>query len=124
MSFISYLINGISLGSVYAIIALGYTMVYGILKMINFAHADVYMVGAFAAFSPKLARKVIAISCIDMRVLVMMKRSPAACGVCIAATCASARSRTSITCMMTLGVAGGLPCKVRWMNCTDPRLSV
>ncbi len=40
MSFISYLINGISLGSVYAIIALGYTMVYGIAKMLNFAHGD------------------------------------------------------------------------------------
>ena len=41
MSFISYLINGISLGSVYAIIALGYTMVYGIAKMLNFAHGDI-----------------------------------------------------------------------------------
>ena len=45
MSFISYLINGISLGSVYAIIALGYTMVYGIAKMLNFAHGDVIMIG-------------------------------------------------------------------------------
>ena len=51
MSFISYLINGISLGSVYAIIALGYTMVYGIAKMLNFAHGDVIMVGAFTIFS-------------------------------------------------------------------------
>ncbi|MBQ6886925.1 MAG: branched-chain amino acid ABC transporter permease [Lachnospiraceae bacterium] len=51
MSFISYLINGISLGSVYAIIALGYTMVYGIAKMLNFAHGDVIMVGAFAVFT-------------------------------------------------------------------------
>lgn len=48
--FIQHIINGISLGSIYALIALGYTMVYGILKMINFAHADVYMVGAFAAY--------------------------------------------------------------------------
>ncbi|WP_374075538.1 branched-chain amino acid ABC transporter permease [Bdellovibrio bacteriovorus] len=48
--FIQHLINGISLGSIYALIALGYTMVYGILKMINFAHSDVYMVGAFAAY--------------------------------------------------------------------------
>ena len=47
MSFLSYLINGISLGSVYAIIALGYTMVYGIAKMLNFAHGDIIMVGAF-----------------------------------------------------------------------------
>ena len=47
MSFISYLINGISLGSVYAIIALGYTMVYGIAKMLNFAHGDVIMIGGY-----------------------------------------------------------------------------
>ena len=51
MSFLSYLISGISLGSVYAIIALGYTMVYGIAKMLNFAHGDVIMVGGFAVFT-------------------------------------------------------------------------
>ena len=50
MSFISYLINGISLGSVYAIIALGYTMVYGIAKMLNFAHGDVIMIGGYVVF--------------------------------------------------------------------------
>ena len=49
MSLISYLINGVSLGSVYAIIALGYTMVYGIAKMLNFAHGDVIMIGAYMA---------------------------------------------------------------------------
>ena len=49
MSFISYLINGLGLGSVYAIIALGYTMVYGIAKMLNFAHGDVIMIGAYVA---------------------------------------------------------------------------
>jgi branched-chain amino acid transport system permease protein len=48
--FVQHIINGISLGSIYALIALGYTMVYGILQMINFAHADVYMVGAFTAY--------------------------------------------------------------------------
>ena len=47
---LNYLINGISLGSVYAIIALGYTMVYGIAKMLNFAHGDVIMIGAYVAF--------------------------------------------------------------------------
>lgn len=47
---LNYLINGISLGSVYAIIALGYTMVYGIAKMLNFAHGDVIMVGGYVAF--------------------------------------------------------------------------
>ena len=50
MSFISYLINGISLGSIYAIIALGYTMVYGIAKMLNFAHGDVIMIGCYIVF--------------------------------------------------------------------------
>jgi len=51
MSFISYLINGLSLGSVYAIIALGYTMVYGIAKMLNFAHGDVIMVGGYVVLT-------------------------------------------------------------------------
>ena len=50
MSFLNYLINGLSLGSVYAIIALGYTMVYGIAKMLNFAHGDIIMVGAYVVF--------------------------------------------------------------------------
>lgn len=50
MTFLTYLINGLSLGSVYAIIALGYTMVYGIAKMLNFAHGDVIMVGAYISF--------------------------------------------------------------------------
>lgn len=55
MSFISYLVNGISLGSVYAIIALGYTMVYGIAKMLNFAHGDVIMVGGYIAFTAMMS---------------------------------------------------------------------
>ena len=50
MVFLSHLINGISLGSIYAIIALGYTMVYGIAKMLNFAHGDVIMIGAYVCF--------------------------------------------------------------------------
>ena len=50
LAFLNNLINGISLGSVYAIIALGYTMVYGIAKMLNFAHGDVIMVGAYICF--------------------------------------------------------------------------
>ena len=58
MSFLSYLINGISLGSVYAIIALGYTMVYGIAKMLNFAHGDVIMVGGYAALTMMLSYSV------------------------------------------------------------------
>jgi len=50
MFLLQYLINGISIGSIYAIIALGYTMVYGIAKMLNFAHGDVIMVGAYISF--------------------------------------------------------------------------
>lgn len=51
MSFLQYFINGVSLGSVYAIIALGYTMVYGIAKMLNFAHGDVIMIGGYIIFT-------------------------------------------------------------------------
>ena len=50
ISFLSHLVNGISLGSVYAIIALGYSMVYGIAKMLNFAHGDVIMIGGYITF--------------------------------------------------------------------------
>lgn len=50
MSFLSYFITGISLGGIYALIALGYTMVYGIAKMLNFAHGDVIMIGGYVAF--------------------------------------------------------------------------
>ncbi len=50
MTFLNFLLSGISLGSIYAIIALGYTMVYGIAKMLNFAHGDVIMVGAYICF--------------------------------------------------------------------------
>ena len=50
MAFLQYLINGLSIGAIYAIIALGYTMVYGIAKMLNFAHGDVIMVGAYISY--------------------------------------------------------------------------
>ena len=66
---LQHLVNGLSVGTIYALIALGYTMVYGVLKLINFAHGDVYMVGAFAGFylanamgvggTPSLARAII-----------------------------------------------------------------
>ena len=49
--FVQQLVNGVTLGSVYALIALGYTMVYGILKLLNFAHGEVYMMGAFAGYA-------------------------------------------------------------------------
>src|SRR2546426_5027335 len=48
--FVQQLLNGLSLGSIYALIALGYTMVYGVLRFINFAHGDVFMVGAFVGY--------------------------------------------------------------------------
>ncbi|MGB4984235.1 MAG: branched-chain amino acid ABC transporter permease [Erysipelotrichaceae bacterium] len=50
IEFVQQMINGLSLGSIYALVALGYTMVYGIIKLINFAHGDIYMVGAFLGF--------------------------------------------------------------------------
>ena len=50
MIFLQQLINGLSLGSIYALIALGYTMVYGIVKLINFAHGDIMMIGAYTAY--------------------------------------------------------------------------
>src|SRR5213594_1530781 len=49
-TFLQHLLNGIATGSIYALIALGYTMVYGVLKLINFAHSDVFMVGAFMGY--------------------------------------------------------------------------
>ena len=54
------LINGLSLGAIYALIALGYTMVYGVLRFINFAHSDVFMVGAFVGYylRPHLPRRI------------------------------------------------------------------
>ena len=48
--FVQQLVNGLTLGSVYALIALGYSMVYGILKLLNFAHGEVYMMGAFVGY--------------------------------------------------------------------------
>ena len=50
VEFFQQLINGLSLGSFYALIALGYTMVYGVLRFINFAHGDVFMLGAFSGY--------------------------------------------------------------------------
>ena len=50
VDFCNYLLNGLSLGCIYALIAVGYTMVYGIIKLINFAHGEFYMFGAFAGY--------------------------------------------------------------------------
>ena len=78
MSFLNYLINGLSLGSVYAIIALGYTMVYGIAKMLNFAHGDIIMVGAYVVFlcmknaglSPIVSIIIAMIACTNLGVVI------------------------------------------------------
>ncbi len=70
MNFLSYLINGISLGSVYAIIALGYTMVYGIAKMLNFAHGDVIMVGCYIVFMTMSGQGLGAIPAVVLSIIV------------------------------------------------------
>ena len=78
MSFLVYLKDGINLGSIYAMIALGYTMVYGIVKMLNFAHGDVIMVGAFviltaitkAGLSPAVAILLSVVICTLMGVVI------------------------------------------------------
>jgi branched-chain amino acid transport system permease protein len=49
-SFLQQIVNGLALGSIYALVALGYTMVYGVLRLINFAHGDVYMLGAYFGY--------------------------------------------------------------------------
>ncbi|MBO0958509.1 branched-chain amino acid ABC transporter permease [Neobacillus sp. MM2021_6] len=71
--FIQQLVNGISLGSIYALIALGYTMVYGIVKLINFAHGDVFMVGAFIGFY--------SITILDLGFFTALLISMAACAI-------------------------------------------
>ena len=73
MELIQQLVNGLSLGSIYALIALGYTMVYGIVKLINFAHGDVFMVGAFIGFY--------SITILDLSFLPALFISMAACAI-------------------------------------------
>ena len=73
MEFLNYLISGLSLGSIYAIIALGYTMVYGIAKMLNFAHGDVIMVGGYISFC--------ALAYLDLPILVCVLLAMLVCTV-------------------------------------------
>ena len=70
--FIQQLINGLTLGSVYGLIAIGYTMVYGIIGMVNFAHGDVYMIGAFQAMIMLLICGVLGISWVPAILLLML----------------------------------------------------
>lgn len=105
MQFLEQMINGISLGSVYALIALGYTMVYGIVKLINFAHGDIIMLGAFTGFFVLNAMGVTVVS-----VLLAFIVSMAACaliGVIIEKVCYKPlRNSPKITALITaIGVS-------------------
>ncbi|HET9274344.1 MAG TPA: branched-chain amino acid ABC transporter permease LivH, partial [Methyloceanibacter sp.] len=70
--FLQQLINGIALGSIYGLIAIGYTMVYGIIGMINFAHGDIFMVGAFIALIAFLALLAIGVTAIPLALLIVL----------------------------------------------------
>ena len=78
-TFLQQIVNGLSLGSIYALIALGYTMVYGVLRLINFAHGDVYMVGAYAGYY--LSRKLAGREPSFVSAFVVMVGAMAACAV-------------------------------------------
>ena len=70
--FLQQLINGVTLGSIYGLIAIGYTMVYGIIGMINFAHGDIFMVGAFIALIAFLALVAIGITAVPIALLMVL----------------------------------------------------
>ena len=70
--FLEQLINGITLGSIYGLIAIGYTMVYGIIGMINFAHGEIYMIGAFCALTGFLLCKLVAITFIPLVLILVL----------------------------------------------------
>src|ERR1700756_4365124 len=70
--FVQQLINGITLGSIYGLIAIGYTMVYGIIGMINFAHGDIFMVGAFLALIAFLVLVAIGVTAVPLALLVVL----------------------------------------------------
>ncbi len=70
--FVQQLINGVTLGSIYGLIAIGYTMVYGIIGMINFAHGDIFMVGAFVSLITFLALGVVGITWVPLALLVVL----------------------------------------------------
>ena len=70
--FVQQLINGITLGSIYGLIAIGYTMVYGIIGMINFAHGDIFMIGAFIAMIAFLVLVAIGITSVPLALLIVL----------------------------------------------------
>ena len=122
MSFISYLINGVSLGSIYAIIALGYTMVYGIAKMLNFAHGDVIMIGCYIVFvlmgsfhlNSTVSIIAAVIGCTVLGVVIekiaykpLRKASPLAVLITAILFGADTKSFTSVVSIPTIKLAGG-----------------
>ncbi|PWC82137.1 branched-chain amino acid transporter permease subunit LivH, partial [Azospirillum sp. TSO5] len=70
--FLQQLINGLSLGAIYGLIAIGYTMVYGIIGMINFAHGEIYMIGAFVALITFLAIGALGVTWVPLALLIML----------------------------------------------------
>ena len=70
--FLQQLVNGISLGAIYGLIAIGYTMVYGIIGMINFAHGDIYMIGAFVSLIGFLLMNVLGITYVPLAILCVL----------------------------------------------------
>ena len=70
--FLQQLINGVTLGSIYGLIAIGYTMVYGIIGMINFAHGDIFMVGSFIALITFLALVALGVTWIPLALLLVL----------------------------------------------------
>src|SRR3954465_5806156 len=75
--FLQQLINGVTLGSIYGLIAIGYTMVYGIIGMINFAHGDIFMVGAFIALIVFLCLLAMGLTAIPLILLLVLLLSMA-----------------------------------------------
>ncbi|KAA0572552.1 branched-chain amino acid ABC transporter permease LivH, partial [Azospirillum sp. Sh1] len=73
--FLQQLINGLSLGAIYGLIAIGYTMVYGIIGMINFAHGEIYMIGSFVALITFLAIGALGITWVPLALLIMLLAS-------------------------------------------------
>ena len=70
--FVQQLINGVTLGSIYGLIAIGYTMVYGIIGMINFAHGEIYMIGAFIAVTTFLLLGFAGIGYVPLALLIVL----------------------------------------------------
>src|SRR3954469_21597296 len=70
--FLQQLINGVTLGSIYGLIAIGYTMVYGIIGMINFAHGEIYMIGAFIAVTPFLVLGLAGLTLVPLALLIVL----------------------------------------------------